>query len=178
MLIFLQLQSLHSPQQVFCAPTCALGSLTTLLILCVFCVHTNVKTATNVDLSYRLDHIGHVSFQFMSTPAVPSDGHWTITVTGTADTVEQLLWTFVLHVNFPVCRKELWYWVIKNFIFTVWQSRPTYNFTANSWKCNSYCMQLFYKYFKLSVCKISSPGGDIFYPQNPWGLNCWRGWLL
>ena len=31
--------------------------------------------------------------------------------------VEQLLWNFVLHVNFPVCTKELWYWIIKNFHF-------------------------------------------------------------
>ena len=54
MLIGLQLQSLHSLQQVFCALTYALGSLATSLILCVYCTRTNVKTATNVDSSLTL----------------------------------------------------------------------------------------------------------------------------
>ena len=51
MLTCLQLQSLYSPQQVFRTLTYALSSLMTLLILYVFCAHTNVKTATNIDSS-------------------------------------------------------------------------------------------------------------------------------
>ena len=54
--------------------------------------------------------IGHVSFQYTSTPAVPSDRYLTITV-------EQLLWTFVLHVYIIVCTKEPQYCIIKNFHF-------------------------------------------------------------
>ena len=113
-------QSLHSPQQMFSALTCALASLMTPLIFCVSCLRINVKTTTNVDSSLTV--LLAVSLSSLPTPAVPSDLHRTVT----ANTVQRLLWTLVLHVNFPVCRKNRGIGLLKIFIFTIWQSRPTY----------------------------------------------------
>jgi len=173
----------RSLQQVLCALTCALGSLTTPLILCVFCVRINVKTAPNVNSSYRLDHTGHGSFQSMSTLAVLSDGYWTMTIT-----VERLLWTFVLYVNFPVCRKELWYWIIKNFHFyssgySITNNNSTKKALLSTAEnivvtvCNCFVNPLSLICVKFPAPRASGLQGLYFLPPEPRGLNFWRGWL-
>ena len=88
--------------------------------------------------------------------------------------VEQLLSTSVLHVNFPVCKKERRYWIIKNFHFYTPDSISNNNLTnymptANSWKYNSHCMQLLISALSLVYVRfpaLGAPGllGYIFYP--------------